>query len=181
MMSWEDIMVQLIDTPPITADVFDTNLLGLIRGSDSGRDVGIFAMFGGPIGATDGRYAYYLYPADLYAPGLHEYTLMPTHIRSMMSAAELQTAELVRDFGFTKDMPVLRIDALKDSRRIPNVDKRLFENRGTQLFDLSADPGQLSPIADPAVEARIRAGMVKVLEAHDAPHELFGRYGLTRG
>src|SRR6478672_3989874 len=34
MMPWEDIMVQLIDTPPITADVSDSNLLGLIRGSD---------------------------------------------------------------------------------------------------------------------------------------------------
>jgi hypothetical protein len=34
MMPWEDISVQLVDTPPITADVFDPNLLGLIRGSD---------------------------------------------------------------------------------------------------------------------------------------------------
>jgi ribosome-interacting GTPase 1 len=34
MMPWEDVQVQLIDTPPITADVFDANLLGLIRGSD---------------------------------------------------------------------------------------------------------------------------------------------------
>ncbi len=34
MMPWEDVMVQLIDTPPITADVFDTTTLGLIRGSD---------------------------------------------------------------------------------------------------------------------------------------------------
>lgn len=34
MMPWEDVMVQLIDTPPITADVFDTGTLGLIRGSD---------------------------------------------------------------------------------------------------------------------------------------------------
>src|SRR5205085_7169129 len=34
MMQWEDVRVQLIDTPPITADVFDSNLLGLIRGSD---------------------------------------------------------------------------------------------------------------------------------------------------
>ena len=178
-----DLMPTLLDMHglAVPAEVQGRSLLSLMRGTDAGRDVGIFGMFGGPIGATDGRYAYYLYPADLYAPGLHEYTLMPTHIRSMMSAAELQTAELVRDFGFTKDMPVLRIDALKDSRRIPNVDKRLFENRGTQLFDLRADPGQLNPIADPAVEARIRAGMVRVLEAHDAPHELFGRYGLTRG
>ncbi|QDU31476.1 GTPase Obg [Anatilimnocola aggregata] len=34
MMPWEDINIQLIDTPPISADVFDPNLLGLIRGSD---------------------------------------------------------------------------------------------------------------------------------------------------
>jgi uncharacterized protein len=34
MMPWEDVMVQLIDTPPITADVFDPGTLGLIRGSD---------------------------------------------------------------------------------------------------------------------------------------------------
>jgi uncharacterized protein len=34
MMPWEDVRVQLIDTPPITADVFDPVILGLIRGSD---------------------------------------------------------------------------------------------------------------------------------------------------
>ncbi|WP_425617956.1 GTPase [Anatilimnocola sp. NA78] len=34
MMPWEDISVQMVDTPPISADVFDSNLLGLIRGSD---------------------------------------------------------------------------------------------------------------------------------------------------
>lgn len=51
MMPWEDVMVQLIDTPPITADFFDSNLLGLIRGSDvallmfdAGSDDGIEAF-----------------------------------------------------------------------------------------------------------------------------------------
>ncbi|MGE0757351.1 MAG: GTPase [Pirellulaceae bacterium] len=34
MMPFEDIMVQLIDTPPVTADVFDTTTQGLIRGAD---------------------------------------------------------------------------------------------------------------------------------------------------
>jgi ribosome-interacting GTPase 1 len=34
MMPWEDISVQMVDTPPISADVFDSSLLGLIRGSD---------------------------------------------------------------------------------------------------------------------------------------------------
>jgi uncharacterized protein len=34
MMPWEDVTVQLIDTPPITADYLDSNLHGLIRAAD---------------------------------------------------------------------------------------------------------------------------------------------------
>ena len=34
MMPWEDVLVQLIDTPPITADYFDPTTQGLIRGAD---------------------------------------------------------------------------------------------------------------------------------------------------
>ncbi len=37
MMPWEDIQVQLIDTPPITPDLFDPALHGLIRGCGPGR------------------------------------------------------------------------------------------------------------------------------------------------
>lgn len=48
MMPWEDVMVQLIDTAPITADVFDPNTQALMRGADlvllmvdMGSDTGI--------------------------------------------------------------------------------------------------------------------------------------------
>lgn len=34
MMPWEDVMVQLIDTPPITKDFFDPSVQGLVRGAD---------------------------------------------------------------------------------------------------------------------------------------------------
>jgi ribosome-interacting GTPase 1 len=51
MMPWQDVMVQLIDTPPITTDVLEPSLLGLIRGSDlalllfdAGSDDGIDAL-----------------------------------------------------------------------------------------------------------------------------------------
>lgn len=47
MMSWEDVVVQLIDTPPVTADVLDSNLLGLIRGAE----VVVFAV---DVGNDDG-------------------------------------------------------------------------------------------------------------------------------
>ena len=39
MMPWEDVTVQLIDTPPITSDVLDPSILGLIRGSDLVRHI----------------------------------------------------------------------------------------------------------------------------------------------
>jgi ribosome-interacting GTPase 1 len=51
MMPWEDVMVQLIDTPPITADIFDPVTQSLIRGADLalllvdlGADEGIDAL-----------------------------------------------------------------------------------------------------------------------------------------
>lgn len=51
MMPWEDVYVQLVDTPPITADVFDPVTQGLIRGADLalllvdvGNDDGIDAL-----------------------------------------------------------------------------------------------------------------------------------------
>lgn len=34
MMPWEDVFVQLIDTPPVTADYFEPYMHGLIRGAD---------------------------------------------------------------------------------------------------------------------------------------------------
>ena len=34
MMPWEDVMVQLIDTPPITADYLEPYMQGMIRGAD---------------------------------------------------------------------------------------------------------------------------------------------------
>jgi hypothetical protein len=34
MMPWEDVFVQLIDTPPITADYMESYMHGLIRGAD---------------------------------------------------------------------------------------------------------------------------------------------------
>ena len=175
-----DLMPSILDCFGVKgpAEVQGRSVFSILRGKGRLREVGIFGMFGGPIGATDGRYAYYIYPEDLYAPGLHEYTLMPMHIRSMMTAAELASAELVSGFGFTKQMPLLRIDATRDSRRIPNVDRRVFENMGTQLFDLAKDPQQLAPFRDDSVEAGLREGIRMVLETHEAPPEIYLRYGL---
>jgi hypothetical protein len=144
------------------------------------NEVIIFGMFGGPIGATDGRYTYYLYPEDLYAPGLHEYTLMPMHLHTLFSVEEMKTSRLAGPFDFTKDMPLLKIDALKDARRIPMHDNKLFDpDVGTAVYDLSRDPKQLAPFRDAAIESTLRTGIASVLAAHDAPPEIYARYGLS--
>jgi len=166
---------------PVPPEVRARSLLPLLDRDQPIRDIGIFGMFGGPIGATDGRYTYYLYPEDLYGPGLHEYTLMPMHLHTLFSAAEMRTARLADPFDFTKEMPILRIDALKDARRIPMHDNKKFDPHvGTTLYDLATDPAQTRPFRDPAIERRFLRGIADVLSAHDTPLEFYDRYGVRR-
>ena len=163
----------------VPSEARSSSVLPLLERDERHRDIGIFGMFGGPIGATDGRYTYYLYPEDLYAPGLHEYTLMPMHLHSLFSAAEMRTSKLVGPFDFTKGMQVLRIDALKDARRIPIHDNKKFDpGVGTTLYDLATDPKQVRPFRDAVLERRFHAGIDEQLRAHDAPQEMYARFGV---
>jgi arylsulfatase A-like enzyme len=181
-------LTQTMDLMPTFLDLFSLEKPAEVRGRSvvplleadaQHRDIGIFGMFGGPIGATDGRYTYYLYPQDLYGPGLHEYTLMPMHLSSLFSASEMKTAAMHPPFDFTKGMPVMRIDALKDARRIPMHDDKQFDpDFGTTLYDLAADPRQLKPFRDAALERRFHAGIARELRAHDAPPEIYSRYAV---
>jgi hypothetical protein len=162
----------------IPAEVRGHSLIPCMAGGATRREGVAFGMFGGPIGVTDGRYAYYLYPEDLMAPGLAEYTLMPMHLHTLFSAEEIRTAALVSPFDFTKGMPLMRIDALKDARRIPIHDGATFEDVGTKLFDLEADPQQKRPIEDVRIAARLEKIIAGIFSAHDAPAEIFQRMNL---
>ena len=179
-----DALTQTYDLMPTLLDLFGVEPPPEVQGwsvlAENGntREVAVYGMFGGPVGVCDGRYTYYLYPQDLYAPGLHEYTLMPMHMTSFFSAAEMQSAELVRPFEFTKDMPVMKIDALMDARRIPMHDDKRFHDTGTRLFDLESDPDQEKPFRDPDLETRLQEGLIRVLAAHECPQEIYRRLGL---
>jgi arylsulfatase A-like enzyme len=181
-------LTQTVDLMPTMLDLFGIapppevrghTLVPCLGGEPKLRDIAIFGMFGGPIGATDGRFAYYLFPENLLAPGLYEYTLMPTHLRTRFAPEELRTAALAEPFDFTKGAPVLRYDALPNAMRAPMHDFRGFGDIGTVLFDLVDDPRQERPQRDEEVEARLRAGIAAVLAAHDAPGELLARYGVA--
>ena len=182
-------LTQTIDLMPTMLDLFGIaqppevrghSLLACVGGEPKLRDIAIFGMFGGPVGATDGRYAYYLFPEDLLAPGLYEYTLMPTHLRARFMPEELRTAALAGPFDFTKGAPVLRYEALPDAMRAPMQDFKGFGDIGTVLFDLGQDPKQERPMRDAPIEARMKGGIRAALEVHDAPVEFYARYDLGR-
>lgn len=150
----------------------------LAEPSDRGRDVAVFGVFGGPIGVTDGDNVLYYYPPDWEAEGLREYTLAPQHMTGQFSVKELKTATLSEGFDFTKGVPVLSIAALSDAPRVPLNDGLGFEDVGTRLYDLIADPAQRSPIENNDTVVRLLTGATNVLRDHDTPEEVYHWYGL---
>jgi hypothetical protein len=56
--------------------------------------------------------------------------------------------------------------------RYPLLDAR------TALYDLEVDPDQRTPVKRPETEARIRQAIIRLLREHEAPAEVFVRYGL---
>ena len=49
----------------------------------------------------------------------------------------------------------------------------------TLLFDTEADPGQLTPVEDAALEAEMVDRLVDLMRANDAPPEQYQRVGLA--
>jgi ribosome-interacting GTPase 1 len=105
MMPWEDVTVQLIDTPPITADVFDPQTQGLMRGADLvllvvnlGEDEGIDQLqeASSKIAATKTRLAdrSYLDEKDLGVSYTRAF-LVPNKVDAPGAADRL---ELMREF-----------------------------------------------------------------------------------
>ena len=98
------------------------------------------------------------------------------HSTSMFEIKELENAELVRGFNFTKGCPVLKVPALDDAKRPPMQGGGFAENY-TRLYDLRSDPRQLEPIENKAAETRLKL-IVKELNLHEAPEEIYSIYDL---
>lgn len=180
-------LTQTTDLMPTLLDLFGKspgeNVLGhsmlpLITGEvEKIRNIALFGVFGGAINATDGRYTYFRCPEDMETKDLYEYTLMPMHNRSLFEIKELENAVLHRGFDFTKGAPLLKIPALPDAKRSPRLGG--FADSRTVLYDLQEDPHQTSPIVDPKIETRMVELLISEMKAHDAPSELYSRFGLS--
>ncbi|WP_447926079.1 sulfatase [Vreelandella sp. EE27] len=164
---------------PVPDETRSNSLISLLASNEEYiRDAAIFGVFSGPIGATDGRYVLYHYPPDIFAEGLVEYTLAPNHMTAPFTPQELKTAKLVPSFDFTKEIPLLAIDAQSDAKRPPNNDGIGYADLGTRLYDLTNDPCQERPITNTDAQARLYEKMYAELLAHDTPTEFYQWYGL---
>jgi len=137
------------------------------------RDAALFGVHGGHVNVTDGRYVYMRANTTPDNQPLYEYTLMPTHMRSVFTKNELSTAEFV-PAGTLSSVPV----PLMRYRAESFIHSSMY---GHLLFDVSADEKEEHPLNDEAVERRMQKLLVDQLKKSDAPKEQFTRLGLDGG
>ena len=173
-----DSLAQMTDLAATLLEFFDVGRPADMHGLPLGEAVRngapthqavLFGTHGGHVNVTDGRYVYMRAPVHADNQPLFEYTLMPTRMRRLFTAAELQHVELTAPLPFTKGMPVLKV---------PSQAQVQAHSFGTLLFDLETDPHQEQPIQDAAVEARMIALLVELMQANAAPPEQYVRLGL---
>jgi len=172
-------LVQTIDLPatlleffgvPLPKDMQGVSLRETVASDKAVRQAALYGIHGGHVNVTDGRYVYMRAPFAVENKPLFNYTVMPTHMNHMFSVEELQTSRLAPPFSFTKNVPLLQVDA---SGTYSNA-----HNFGTLLFDLDHDPGQITSLQDPTIEARMIDYLIRLMNDNDAPLEQFKRLGL---
>lgn len=171
-------LVQTIDLPATLLDYFGQQIPPDMQGKSLRatvaddrpvRDAALFGLYGGQVCCTDGQWVYLRSPEHPEAPK-YEYTLMPTcHTaarRGFMPDEQLCSASLAEPFSFTKGMPVLKLENRKDPSQA---------HYPTALYDLTRDPGQQEPAADPVQTARMERLLKKLMMENDCPPEVFYR------
>jgi arylsulfatase A-like enzyme len=180
-------LTQSIDLAPTLLDLFGLpapaemeghSVLAAARSQTALREAALFGYFGGAVNVTDGSFTYHRFPADLKAQQIFQYTVMPTHIHGMFSTEELSAASLSDGFPFTKGARLLKIPVTERSPMFFNYGPGALLEDDTRLYDLSADPGQNSPLKNSAQELRLEALMTRLMAANEAPPEAFARLGL---
>ncbi|MDL2319423.1 sulfatase, partial [Eubacteriales bacterium OttesenSCG-928-A19] len=196
-----DALVQTIDIAPTLLDFFGEqptpDMLGrplrdTIANDAPVREALLFGQHGGQVCVTDGRYVYLRANTTEDNTPLYEYTHMPTHMRARFSVEEMRTMQIAPPFSFTKGCPLMRIDSkgfvtrdqiaerLASALNAAFLREKFSEVTQTLLFDLQEDPGELQPLQDEAIEARMIGLMVKLMRENDAPAEQYVRLGLER-
>lgn len=160
-----------------TRDMTGLSLLPACATGQTGRDIAVFGLWGGPLNCTDGQHVMFLDPHDpAYRSKLYIYSMMPVDVKKPLDKSDLQAAAQHPPFDFSKEMPVWKIPSTGVVARGATD----FMALGSMLFDLKADPNQLNPIDGQAeTEANLRKAMRDVLIQHDAPSEVLARFNMV--
>jgi arylsulfatase A-like enzyme len=156
-------------TPDMTGKV----LRDTIADDTPVRDTAMFGVYGSEVNVTDGRYVY-MHALDGRSRGpLYEYTLMPTHMKSLFAPDELTSdkVEMHPGFRFTKRCVVMRV-----LRSQPGADTD--QPPRSRLYDLATDPEQQHAVDDETVQLRMTEHLVRLMHEIDAPTEQYRRLGL---
>ncbi len=175
-------LVQTIDMAPTllrffniepTPHMIGKDLSEVITRDSSIREYALFGMFGGHVNCIWENYIYMRAPKKEENLKPFNYTLMPTHMRSFFSIDELQQAELVSKFSFTKGCPVLKVPGYFGP---PGGES--FEEMESFLFDIEKDPFQNHPIRDDKIEQIMLNLIRKGFQENEAPEELYRLFGV---
>ena len=173
-----DSIVQTIDLAPtlleffgvpIPPDMQGKPLAPVVKQNTPLRPYALFGYHGGQANITDGHTVYMKGPANPANTPLYEYTLMPTHMRSMFTLQELRATSLSDGFAFTKSCPVMKIPAGTIVSQF---------HYGDRLYNLDIDPEQLHPIDDPVKEAEFLTALRESMRQSEAPQDEFLRLGI---
>ncbi|MDD4266652.1 MAG: TGS domain-containing protein [Pirellulaceae bacterium] len=167
MMPWQDVMVQLIDTPPITADYLESYMHGLVRSAelvllivDLGADSGIeqcqdvvdrLAQTKTRLGTTtylsedDVGLSYtrtFLVPNKIDLPGAHErldllHELCRLEFEEYVISAQTGAGLEPLRDAIYAAMDVLRVYTKLPSAKEPDRDRPFTVRRGSCLLDLA--------------------------------------------
>jgi ribosome-interacting GTPase 1 len=167
MMPWEDVQVQLIDTPPITADVLDPYVLNLMRGSDVvvlmvdlGADSGIDDLQAviAKIGATKTRLAKetmldeedigvsytrtFVVPNKIDLPDAADrsallHEFVPLEFEEHAISAEQGTNLEALRNSIYQALDVVRVYTKSPTKKEPDYDKPYTVKRGQTLLDVA--------------------------------------------
>ena len=159
------------------------------------RETALFGFYGSHVNITDGTYVYMKAPIDGKRDVLYEYTLMPTHMRSLFSLDELRDITLSNPFSFTKECRLLKIPSCpnisqdelsqiindKENSKIKKIDNNNIiyaANFGDKLFNIKKDPNQKIELIEPKTEAYLANKLIYMMKENDCPPEQFERIGL---
>jgi ribosome-interacting GTPase 1 len=167
MMPWEDVTVQLIDTPPITADYMDALLHGLIRAADLALLIVDLANDDGvelcqdvldrlsqtrtrlaaqsSLDEQDVGLSYtrtFVVPNKIDAPGATErldllHELLPLDFPEYVISAEQGTGLEVLREAIYRSMDVVRVYSKLPSAKEPDRDRPFTVRRGSTLLEMA--------------------------------------------